>query len=238
MNPSDLIYDWNQNHPPGLKPPGPVLLNDESLRDGWPVDGNTGYEFLNSVLALLIDPSGEAALTSQYAEFTGERLPFPVIVRECKLRVMRNEMSSELNVLAREAARVAYERPETADFTCVLYAVEQLPDLHGLHVGIIGLGSIGLLFSSTAKAAGAAKTNANRARRSAFRISPPPSPPRPPWRARARRSAAGGRRARPRRSWRSRPGRQRPNECLPHRCWIPPATVPLRAAKPALCPPP
>ena len=31
---SDLIYDWNKNVPPGLKPPGPVLLNDESLRDG------------------------------------------------------------------------------------------------------------------------------------------------------------------------------------------------------------
>src|SRR6202050_4726190 len=34
MNTSDLIYDWNQNHPPGLKPLGPVLLNDETLRDG------------------------------------------------------------------------------------------------------------------------------------------------------------------------------------------------------------
>jgi len=34
MNTSDLIYDWNKNHPPGLKPPGAVLLNDESLRDG------------------------------------------------------------------------------------------------------------------------------------------------------------------------------------------------------------
>jgi len=34
MNTSELIYDWNQNHPPGLKPIGPVLLNDESLRDG------------------------------------------------------------------------------------------------------------------------------------------------------------------------------------------------------------
>jgi 2-isopropylmalate synthase len=34
MHSSDLIYDWNQNYPPGLKPPGPVLLNDESLRDG------------------------------------------------------------------------------------------------------------------------------------------------------------------------------------------------------------
>ena len=34
MNTSDLIYDWNQNYPPELKPAGPVLLNDESLRDG------------------------------------------------------------------------------------------------------------------------------------------------------------------------------------------------------------
>ncbi len=34
MNSSELIYDWNKNYPPGLKPPGPVLLNDESLRDG------------------------------------------------------------------------------------------------------------------------------------------------------------------------------------------------------------
>lgn len=34
MNTSDLIYDWNRNHPPGMKPAGPILLNDESLRDG------------------------------------------------------------------------------------------------------------------------------------------------------------------------------------------------------------
>src|SRR6202051_3949605 len=34
MNSSELIYDWNKNYPPGLKPAGPVLLNDESLRDG------------------------------------------------------------------------------------------------------------------------------------------------------------------------------------------------------------
>jgi isopropylmalate/homocitrate/citramalate synthase len=34
MNTSDLIYDWNKILPPGMKHPGPVLLNDESLRDG------------------------------------------------------------------------------------------------------------------------------------------------------------------------------------------------------------
>ncbi len=34
MHTPDLIYDWNKNHPPGLKPAGPVLINDETLRDG------------------------------------------------------------------------------------------------------------------------------------------------------------------------------------------------------------
>ena len=38
---------------------------------------------------------------------------------------------------------------------CVLYAVEQLPDLAGSHVAVIGQGSIGLLFSYVAKAFGA-----------------------------------------------------------------------------------
>jgi L-iditol 2-dehydrogenase len=40
---------------------------------------------------------------------------------------------------------------------CVLYAVEQLPDLTGKRVAVIGQGSIGLLFSYVAKAAGAAQ---------------------------------------------------------------------------------
>jgi L-iditol 2-dehydrogenase len=39
---------------------------------------------------------------------------------------------------------------------CVLYAVEQLPDLSDKHVAVIGQGSIGLLFSYLAKVAGAA----------------------------------------------------------------------------------
>jgi 2-isopropylmalate synthase len=34
MHTPDLVYDWNQNYPPGLKPTGPVLINDETLRDG------------------------------------------------------------------------------------------------------------------------------------------------------------------------------------------------------------
>src|SRR5947209_7444911 len=34
MKTSALIYDWNQIHPPSLRPAGHVLLNDETRRDG------------------------------------------------------------------------------------------------------------------------------------------------------------------------------------------------------------
>jgi 2-isopropylmalate synthase len=34
MKSSELIYDWNQKQPSALQPHGPVLLNDETLRDG------------------------------------------------------------------------------------------------------------------------------------------------------------------------------------------------------------
>ena len=94
-----------------------ILAHHENLREDWPVDGTTGYEFTNLVLGLLIDPAGANGFSQIYSDFTGERRGFGEIVRDCKLRIMRNEMASELNVLAREAARVAHQQPKTADFT-------------------------------------------------------------------------------------------------------------------------
>ena len=94
-----------------------ILAQHEALREDWPVEGTTGYEFANLVLGLLVDPAGEEGFTRTYAAFTGQREPFVGIVRACKLRIMENEMASELNVLARDASRVARENPRTADFT-------------------------------------------------------------------------------------------------------------------------
>jgi (1->4)-alpha-D-glucan 1-alpha-D-glucosylmutase len=94
-----------------------ILARHESLREDWPVEGTTGYVFTNQVLGLLVDPAAEDRLTRTYAEFTGERLAFPEIVHESKIRITENEMASELNVLARDAARVAHQNPHTSDFT-------------------------------------------------------------------------------------------------------------------------
>ncbi len=35
-----------------------ILAAHERLREDWPVDGTTGYDFLNQVLGLLVDPGG------------------------------------------------------------------------------------------------------------------------------------------------------------------------------------
>jgi (1->4)-alpha-D-glucan 1-alpha-D-glucosylmutase len=94
-----------------------ILARHESLREDWPVEGTTGYTFTNQAAGLLVDPAAEERLTRAYAEFTGQRQAFPEIVHECKIRITENEMTSELNVLAWDAVRVAHQNPHTADFT-------------------------------------------------------------------------------------------------------------------------
>ncbi len=94
-----------------------ILARHESLREDWPVEGTTGYEFTNLVLGALVDGAAEGDFTRTYQDFTGLREPFGDIVRACKIRIMENEMAGELNVLARDAARLARQNPRTADFT-------------------------------------------------------------------------------------------------------------------------
>ncbi len=105
-----------------------ILAAHETLREDWPIDGTTGYEFLNQVTALLVDSASERAFSDCYTQFTGQRQQFGEIGRLCKLHIMDNEMSGELNVLARDIARLARQHPRTADFTQTLLrrAIKQL----------------------------------------------------------------------------------------------------------------
>jgi (1->4)-alpha-D-glucan 1-alpha-D-glucosylmutase len=94
-----------------------ILAHHETLRQEWPVDGTTGYEFASQLTELLTDSSAEAVLTEMYRSFTGETKPFPGIVHETKTRIMENEMAGRLLTLATKAARVARQSPASADFT-------------------------------------------------------------------------------------------------------------------------
>ena len=94
-----------------------ILAPHERLRADWPVEGTTGYDYLNLSLGLLVDRSAEAAVTETYVAFAGADGAFEEIARLSKLRIMDNEMASELGALARAAARLARQSPMTADLT-------------------------------------------------------------------------------------------------------------------------
>jgi (1->4)-alpha-D-glucan 1-alpha-D-glucosylmutase len=97
-----------------------ILASHESLRADWPVEGTTGYDYTNLSLGVLVDPEAAPGLTQAYRDFAGGDQDFATIARNGKLRIMENEMASELNALGRRAAQLAGQSPMTADLTRAL----------------------------------------------------------------------------------------------------------------------
>ena len=90
----------------------------EALPDHWPVHGTTGYEFLNALNGLFVDPKGARALEQTYQRITGLTAPFADVVHQAKRLITDTTMASELNVLGRRLARLAERAP-------------RVPRLHG-----------------------------------------------------------------------------------------------------------
>ena len=80
-----------------------ILEPGEELRD-WPVEGTTGYEFLNDVLAVCVNRDAEQRLTDFYETFTGDTRRYEDIVALSKLEVAVNTFEPELRRLHQEAA--------------------------------------------------------------------------------------------------------------------------------------
>ena len=76
-----------------------ILEPGERLPELWPVAGTTGYEFLNRVGGLFIDPSAEAPLTEFYAEFTGQPTDYARLVHDKKIQILREVLGSDVNRL-------------------------------------------------------------------------------------------------------------------------------------------
>jgi len=76
-----------------------ILLGSESLRESWPIEGTTGYDFLNIAGRLFVDPAGAQPLTDFYREFTGESADYAALVRARKQFAMRDTLGSEINTL-------------------------------------------------------------------------------------------------------------------------------------------
>jgi (1->4)-alpha-D-glucan 1-alpha-D-glucosylmutase len=78
-----------------------IVEPGEELRADWPTDGTTGYEFLNDVLGIFVDPAAEQPLTELYREVSGEARPFAEVAAEAKLEQARSDFRPELDRLRR-----------------------------------------------------------------------------------------------------------------------------------------
>ena len=104
-----------------------ILARYETLPD-WPVAGTTGYDFVNQVLAVFVDPAGEAGMNRLYRRMTTSRETFDDVLYSCKKRIMQVNLASEMNVLAREFHQLSMREWRTRDFTFnrMLAALEEV----------------------------------------------------------------------------------------------------------------
>ncbi len=94
-----------------------ILEPDEELRADWPVQGTTGYDFLNDAMAVVVDPVGCAPLTALYEEVTGDRRPFAEIAAQKRELVLREVLGSDVNRLVDLLAAIAGRRRAWRDYT-------------------------------------------------------------------------------------------------------------------------
>ena len=78
-----------------------IVEPGEELRD-WPIEGTTGYEFLNDVMGLFVNPLAEEAFTALYEEVTGDTRRFEDIAALAKLEVAVTIFEPELRRLHQE----------------------------------------------------------------------------------------------------------------------------------------
>jgi len=94
-----------------------ILQPGEQLPSTWPVEGTTGYDFLNTAGRLLIDPAGEKGFSDFYAEFTGYEVDYQLLEREKKHQVIHELLASDVNRLTELMIKVCENNRRYRDYT-------------------------------------------------------------------------------------------------------------------------
>jgi len=94
-----------------------ILCGEEVLPTSWPVHGTTGYEFLNEVNGLFVDPAGIKSLLKVHSLYTKKMRSYADEIHKCKRLILDTSMSSELNVLANILNRMSEADRKCRDFT-------------------------------------------------------------------------------------------------------------------------
>jgi (1->4)-alpha-D-glucan 1-alpha-D-glucosylmutase len=139
-----LLVDWLKrgvldglrvDHPDGLRDPleyfqrlrtaapdawiigEKILEPGEFLRKEWPIEGTSGYDFLNVVLGVLLAPEGMRRLNAIYGAFTGEPTKFPPIAHDKKIAVSQEGLGSDVNRLTTLFVEICEQNRDHRDST-------------------------------------------------------------------------------------------------------------------------
>lgn len=119
-----MHYPGN-DRPPTERPPfrplyvvvEKILGPDEPLPAEWPIEGTTGYYFLNVINGLFVDPAGLRQLEKHYAKYLDEDVDFHEIVYDCKRLILSGPMQSEVQLLAHRLDRLSNRHRLSRDYT-------------------------------------------------------------------------------------------------------------------------
>ncbi len=144
-----LVLDWIErkildgvrvDHPDGLRDPleymerlrkrapeawivvEKILEPGEFLRENWPIEGTTGYDFMNAVGGVLLWPQGLTELTSVYQEFLGKELAailtdYPALAHDKKINVSQEALGSDVNRLTSMFVEICESNRDQRDYT-------------------------------------------------------------------------------------------------------------------------
>jgi (1->4)-alpha-D-glucan 1-alpha-D-glucosylmutase len=94
-----------------------ILAPHERLPLEWPISGTSGYDALNLINGVFVDPAGEAGLDRVYRHFTRRHASFDDVLATSKKLIMDAALASEMNVLANELHRLSSADLQSRDFT-------------------------------------------------------------------------------------------------------------------------
>jgi (1->4)-alpha-D-glucan 1-alpha-D-glucosylmutase len=92
-----------------------ILGEREHLPDDWPVSGTTGYDFLNAVNALFVDPAGLNVIDAAYARITHSSVPFSEVSYTGNKLVMETLFAREVHSLGHRLGSLAAQDRKARD---------------------------------------------------------------------------------------------------------------------------
>ncbi|MFP4550271.1 MAG: malto-oligosyltrehalose synthase [Spirochaetales bacterium] len=94
-----------------------ILHHDESLPPHWPVQGTTGYDALHAVDSLFVEQEANKRILRHYRSFSGIRAEFAQLLAEHKRRFVQQNMTGDVENVARYMKRVVGHDRHGIDIT-------------------------------------------------------------------------------------------------------------------------